>query len=175
MRAHVHATLAAAFALLLAIAASPACSNNQASCSAPSSGTFHVTLAYSQTIPVDLFCDGGGIDASACGARPHVLDGASWTVTVNGGSASIASSSGTWSCTATPPRSAPGEQPDGSSQAGTGCYVLLECGVQAVGDAGAAPVQVQVQILTQSQTDVLALVHDESSDCCTDEYTGAWH
>ncbi len=170
MRAHVHAAVAAVVVALLALAA---CSNNQPSCSAPSSGTFHVTLAYSQTIPVDLFCDGGGIDASACGARAHVLDGASWTVTVNGGSASVASSSGTWSCTATPPRSAPGEQPDGSSQAGTGCYLLLECALQAAGDAGAA--QVQVQILTQSQTDVLALVHDESSDCCTDEYTGAWH
>jgi hypothetical protein len=94
-------------------------------------------------------------------------------VTVNGGTAAITGAGATWNCTATTPRAAPEDQPDGDSQAGTGCYLLLECGQQAVGDAG--PAQVQVQILAQSSTDVLALVHDESSDCCTDEYTGAWH
>jgi hypothetical protein len=174
MRAFVHAALAAVAAALIALIASAGCSNNPASCSAPSSGTFHVTLSYSQTIPVDLFCDAGGIDASACSSHPHVLDGASWTVTVNGGTASIASTGAALSCTATAPRAAPEDQPDGASQAGTGCYLLLECGPQALGDAGAA--LVQVQLLTQSSSDdVLALVHDESSDCCTDEYTGAWH
>jgi len=174
MRAFVHAALAAAFAVLIALIASAGCSNNPASCSAPSSGTFHVTLSYSQTTPVDLFCDAGGIDASTCSSHPHVLDGASWTVTVNGAAASVASTGGNLSCTATAPRAAPQDQPDGASQAGTGCYLLLECGPQALADAGAA--LVQVQILAPSSTgDVLALVHDESSDCCTDEYTGSWH
>ncbi len=180
MRAHVHVNvhvaLAAVAVALLVLLAAPGCSNDQApSCNAPSSGTFHVGLSYSQTVPVNLFCDAGTIDASACGAQPHVLDGASWTVTVNGGSASIASSAGTLSCKATPPRAAPGDPADGASQAGTGCYLLLECGPQAVGDAGAAQVAlVQVQILAPSSTDVLVLVHDESSDCCTDEYTGSY-
>jgi hypothetical protein len=162
--------MGAALAALLAIAG---CSNNPASCSAPSSGTFHLALSYAQTIPVDLFCDAGDIDASACSSRPHPFQGASWSVTVSGSTATITSTDGTWSCAATSPRSSPSAQPDGSTLPGTGCYLLLECGQHPVGDAGTA--QVQVQLLAQSSTDVLAIVHDVASDCCTDEYTGSWH
>jgi hypothetical protein len=173
MRSPLATALGAAFTAALAVVG---CSNNQPSCAAPGAGSFHVSLAYSQTVPVDLFCDAGDIDASACGSRPHPLDGASWTVTVNGGSATITATSGTWDCAVTPPRSAPSTQPDGSTQAGSGCYLLLECGAHPLGDAGTA--QVQVQLLAQpspASTDVLALVHDVASDCCTDEYTGTWH
>jgi hypothetical protein len=154
MRSPLATALGAAFTAALAVVG---CSNNQPSCAAPGAGSFHVSLAYSQTVPVDLFCDAGDIDASACGSRPHPLDGASWTVTVIGGSATST-------------------QPDGSTQAGSGCYLLLECGAHPLGDAGTA--QVQVQLLAQpspASTDVLALVHDVASDCCTDEYTGTWH
>jgi hypothetical protein len=169
MRRYVQAAIAAAFAGLAAIVG---CSNNPNSCSAPSGGTFHVALSYSQTLPVDIFCDAGAIDASTCGAQPHPLDGASWTVVVDGGTGTITSSAGTWTCTATAPGTAPNDEPDGSAQVGTECYLLLQCGQQAVGDAGAA--QVQVQILTQGSPDVLTLVHEVGSDCCTDEYTGTW-
>jgi hypothetical protein len=170
MRAYVQTALAAGFAGLVAIVG---CSNNSASCSAPSGGTFHVALSYSQTLPVDIFCDAGAIDASSCGAQPHPFDGAAWTIVVDGGSATVTTPTGNWSCAATAPRSAPDDEPDGSGQAGTGCYLLLACGQQAAGDAGAA--QVQLQILAQGSSDVLALVHSVGSDCCTDEYTGSWH
>ena len=172
MGSHLATALGAAIAALLVAAG---CSNDQPSCGAPGAGTFHVSLAYSQTVPVNLFCDAGDIDASTCGSHPHPLDGAAWTVTVDGGSATITGASGTWDCAVTPPRSSPSTQPDGSTQAGTGCYLLLECGAHALGDAGTG--QVQVQLLPQpspASTDVLVLVHDVASDCCTDEYTGVW-
>jgi hypothetical protein len=170
MRALVHAALTATFASLLVVAA---CSNNAASCSAPSTGTFHVSLAYSQTLAVDLFCDAGGIDASACSARPHPLDGASWTIAVDGSTAKITGTAAGFSCAATAPQTSPSTAADGSTAPGSGCYLLVECGQQAVGDAGAG--EVQVQLLAQASTDALVLVHDGTSDCCTDEYTGTWH
>jgi hypothetical protein len=168
-------TLAAALVLA-------GCSNSVPSCSAPSTGTFKVQLSYSQTIPVDLSCDEGDagqtgdIDASACASQPHPFDGATWTVTVSGSGATITTAStagGTWSCVATAPRSGPASQPDGSTSVGTGCYLLLECAPQSVGDAG--PAQVQVQLLAQASTDVVVIVHSQGSSCCTDQYTGSWH
>ena len=151
-----------------------ACSNNPSSCSAPSTGKFGVELSYAETLSVDLFCDGGGgtADASSCAAQPHPFDGASWNIVVSSGSATVTSSQGSWSCTAISPGTAPSQQPDGSTGVGTECYLLLECGQHAAGDAGTA--EVEVQILTQGATDVVALVHEVGGDCCTDEYTGSW-
>ncbi len=149
------------------------CSNNPSSCSAPSSGKFTVQLSYAQTVAVDLFCDGGTVDASSCSAQPHPFDGASWTIAVSSSSATVTSAQGSWSCTAVGPGTAPSQQPDGSTQVGAGCYLLLECGEHAAGDAGTA--EVQVQVLAQGATDVVALVHQVGGDCCTDQYTGSWH
>jgi hypothetical protein len=149
------------------------CSNSGSSCAAPSSGTFKVQLAYSQTIPVDLFCDAGDIDASACGAQPHPFDGTTWTVVVDGSTARVTTARGTWSCVATAPSSSPGSQPDGSTTVGTNCYLLVECGTQTVGDAG--PAQIQLQILTKASTDAVVIAHDVGASCCTDEYTGSWN
>ena len=170
LRRVVGAVLAGGMTIALAAAG---CSNNPSSCSAPSSGKFTSQLSYTQTVPVDLFCDGGTVDASSCSAQPHPFAGASWTIAVSSGSATITSPQGTWSCTAIGPGTAPSQQPDGSTQVGTGCYLLLECGEHAAGDAGTATVQ--VQILAQGTTDVVALVHQVGGDCCTDQYTGSWH
>ncbi len=170
LRRVIGAVLAVGMTMALAVAG---CSNNPSSCSAPSTGTFTVQLSYAQTIAVDLFCDGGTIDASSCSTQPHPFDGASWTIAVSSSSATITSAQGSWSCTAIGPGTAPAQQPDGSTRVGTGCYLLLECGQHAAGDAGTA--EVQVQVLTQGATDVVALVHQVAGDCCTDQYTGSWH
>ncbi len=153
-----------------AIGAAPACSNSSA-CDAPSSGKFGVSLQYAQTLPVAVVCDGGMIDASACGAAAHPLDGVRWSVNVSGGTGTVSTGSATWTCTALPPRSAPTTYADGSTQIGTGCYLALECGVQTVGSQLA---DVQLQILPSGATDALVLVHDIGPTCCTDEYTGRY-
>lgn len=176
MRAHLRKAVGFALAGAMGTTlAAAGCSNNTSSCSAPSSGTFTLQLSYAQTIPIDLFCDGGtaATDASTCAAQPHPFDGASWKVAVSGSGATVTLPQGSWSCTAVAPSTSPSQEPDGSSQVGTGCYLLLECGQHAAGDAGMA--EVQVQILTKGGSDVVALVHDVAGNCCTDEYTGSWN
>lgn len=158
--------------LVLGAAAPLGCSNTQPSCTAPGAGSFTIDLHYAQTIPVDLLCDAGDIDASSCGARPHPFEGASWSLAVNGGTGTVKGSGASWTCSALSPRSSPTTTPDGSPVPGTGCYLALECGPQAVGDAGTA--LVQIQLLTPASTDVVVLVHDIAGECCTDEYTGSW-
>jgi hypothetical protein len=164
---------------LVALAPLGACSTNQAQCSSPSSGKFTVALTYAQTIPVDIYCEAGvgagSTDAASCATQPHPFDGVTWSVTVSGSSATVSSQGGgtSWSCQATSPQSSPSTGPDGGSVAGTGCYLLVTCGEQSTPDAG--PADVQIQIFPTSSTDAVALVHDTSSDCCTDEYTGTWH
>ena len=180
---------------LVVLASIGACSNSDAPCSSPSAGTFAVTLSYSRTIPVAIYCGGGGgadagasaeagvdagadasavaMDAGSCAGRPHPFDGASWTVAVTGSGATVMpQGSAAWTCTASAPKSSPGDGPDGASIPATGCYLLVSCGRQTGGDAGAA--DLQVQIFAQSATDVVVLAHDDSSSCCTDEYTGTW-
>jgi hypothetical protein len=172
-----------------------ACSNPNPPCSSPSTGTFTVTLAYSRTIPVAIYCDAGAIDASpveaaakdsgvsdsgteagvadagaSCSARPHPFDGTTWTIAVTGSATTVTpKGSAAWTCTSISPTSPPGSGPDGSAVPATGCYLLVSCGRQA----GAA--DVEVQIFAQSSTDVLVLVHDDTDGCCNDEYTGTWH
>jgi len=165
-----------------------------------------VTLAYSRTIPVAVYCGSGtnadasadassdaipeattdasadaaveastiSMDAGSCANRPHPFDGTSWTVAVTGSGATVTpKGSPAWTCTATGPQASPGSGPDGSPVPATGCYLLVSCGRQTAGDAGAS--DVQIQILAQSTTDVLVLAHDDTGSCCSDEYTGSWH
>ena len=160
-------------ALALGALALGGCSNDQVTCSAPGGGNFTLGLTYAKTIPVALSCSTGGADASTCGARAHAFDGTTWSIAVSGSMATVKTGTSTFACTAIGPRSSPQSLPDGASVPGTGCYLAIECGAQTVGDAG--PAQVQIQLLPQGSTDVVAIVHDTGSDCCTDEYTGAWH
>ena len=160
----------------LGFAAVIGCSNNPSACSAPASGNFSVALKYAQTIPVDLFCDAGDIDAGGCGAGPHSLDGASLRIAVSGSTGTVTTGTATWHCTALMPRSAPVTAPDGSTEPGTGCDLALECGQQTVGDASTASLQIQILgPATPTTTDALVLVHEVGPTCCTDEYTGTWH
>jgi hypothetical protein len=161
---------------LVALASLGACSNEQSPCSSPSSGTFSVALSYSQTIPVAIYCDATAGDTTPCGSPPHAFDGATWNIAVDGASATVLSNDGgasPWSCEAIPPESSPAEGPDGSTPPGTGCYLLVSCNPESAGDAG--PVEVQIQVFASAPDDVIALVHDLSGQCCTDEYTGTWH
>lgn len=163
-------------ATIVALASLGACSNKQPQCSSPSSGSFSVALSYSQTIPVAIYCDATVGDATPCGNPPHAFDGATWNLTVDGSSATVLSSDGgdsPWSCQAIAPESSPADGPDGSTPPGTGCYLLVICGPESAGAAG--PVDVQIQVFAQAPGDVIALVHDLSGACCTDEYTGTWH
>jgi len=160
--------------MLVALVLVGACSNNQTpSCSGPPSGSTSVTLSYSQSVPAAIYCDGATGDAESCGNGPLPFDGATWNVTIDGSSATVTSSDGgasPWSCAAVAPESAPNDGPDGAP--GTGCYLLVTCGRESAGDGG--PVDVQLQLFAQSSSDVIAIVHDDSGDCCTDEYTGTW-
>jgi hypothetical protein len=152
-----------------------ACSNShQDNCSAPSSGSFAVTLTFAQTVPAAIYCDGAAGDAGSCESQAHPFDGATWTITVDGAQATVASSDGgasSWSCYATSPDSAPSDGPDGGTP-GTGCYLLVSCAQVSAGSAGV--VDVQIQLFTQASSDVLAIAHQTDGYCCTDEYTGAW-
>jgi len=113
------------------------------------------------------------VDAGSCASRPHPLDGATWTIAVTGSGATVTpKGAAAWTCTAIGPQASPGSGPDGSPAPATGCYLLLSCGRQATGDGEAA--DVQVQILSQSTTDILVLAHDDTGSCCSDEYTGSW-
>jgi hypothetical protein len=179
-----------------------ACSNSDAPCASPSTGTFAVSLSYARTIPVSIYCGGGGpedgavadaapdatldsaadaapdassaaVDAGSCASRPHPFDKASWSVAVTGSGAMVTPKGGApWTCTAIGPKSPPGSAPDGAPVPATGCYLLVTCDAQTAGDAGSAGLQ--LQIFAQSSTDVLVLAHDDSGSCCTDEYTGTW-
>ncbi len=164
--------------MALALVPLGACSNNQGSCTAPSSGTFTVPLSFSQTIAVDIYCSEATGDAAACGTQPHVLDGATLTVAVDGSSATVTGGAGqsSWSCAVTAPQSVPGEGPDGGATPATGCYLLVNCNGEAGGDAGSIDVQIQISPppTAPATTDVLVLVHEQGGDCCTDEYTGTW-
>jgi hypothetical protein len=165
-----------AVSMALALASVGACSNNQTKCSAPSSGTFSVPLTFSQTIAVDIYCSAATGDAAACGTQPHVLDGTTLSVTVDGSSATVTvGSQSPWTCMATSPQSTPGTGPDGAATADTGCYLLVTCNGDPAGDAGSIDVQIQISAQTSSApTGVLVLVHELGGDCCTDEYTGTW-
>ena len=113
-------------------------------------------------------------DAGSCANRPHPFDGATWTIVVTGSGATVTpKGSAAWTCSAIGPQASPGTGPDGSAAPATGCYLLVSCGRQTAGDAGAS--DVQVQVLAQSTTDILVLAHDDSGSCCSDEYTGSWH
>jgi len=106
---HVAVAWLAWMALALASLGS-ACSNNQGSCAAPTSGSFTVPLSFSQTIAVDVYCSEATGDAAACGTQPHVLDGTTLSLTVNGSSATVTAGAGqAWTCQATSPQSSPGE------------------------------------------------------------------
>ena len=161
-------------ALALALPSSGACSNDQAKCSAPSSGSFTVPLSFSQTVSVDLYCAGAMGDAAACGSQPHVLDGATLSVTVNGSTATVTASpgGGSWSCRATSPQSPPTDEADGGTAPATGCYLLVTCDQEPTADAGS--IDVQIQMSAQATGDVMVLVHELGGDCCVDEYTGTW-
>jgi hypothetical protein len=162
--------------MAVALASLGACSNNQTKCSAPSSGSFSVPLTFSQTIAVDIYCGEATGDAAACGTGPHVLDGTTLSVTVDGSSATVtAGTQSPWTCEATSPQSPPGDGQDGAAVPATGCYLLVTCNGEPVGDAGAIDLQIQLSAQTSgAPTGGLVLVHELGGDCCTDEYTGAW-
>jgi hypothetical protein len=150
---------------------SDACANNPSRCEAPSSGTFSLSLTYSQTLPVSVYC------AAPTQATTCTPPAPSWTgiVSVDGPGASLESSDGgggsTWTCEAVSPESSSDGIPDGGVP-GTACYLLVTCNQGAPGGIG----PVQIQIFAQaSPTDVLALVQDSSGDCCVNEYTGTWN
>jgi hypothetical protein len=161
--------------VLVALVLLGACSNSQASCAAPSSGSYSVALSYSQTVPAAIYCEGGATgDAESC-SGPHPFDGATWTVSIDGTSATVTSGDGgafSWSCGVITPNSSPTDTADGGLP-GTGCYLLVTCGVEPGGAEG--PIEVQIQLLPQAPNeDVLAIVHHTGGECCTDEYTGVW-
>jgi hypothetical protein len=182
---------------LAVLAATVACESSNAPCSAPSGGTFTVTLAYARTASVAIYCSSdagseaapdsgdsgadssadsgtGDADAGTCSSHPHPLDGTTWTIAVNGSAATVTpQGAASWSCAAFGPQSSPSSGPDGSALPGTGCYLLVSCGTRSIGGGGSA--DVQLEILAQSATDTLVLVHDDSGGCCTDEYSGSWH
>jgi len=168
----------AAAAALMALGPLGACSNGKPACSAPSSGSFTVTLGYSQTVPAAIYCDGATGDAESCVDAPHPFDGATWNVDVDGSSATVTSGDGaaSWSCGVISPESSPSSGPDGGALPGSGCYLLVTCSQASAAASG--PVDVEIQVLPQASdgaSDLLALVHDASGYCCSDEYTGTWH
>jgi hypothetical protein len=170
----------------LSVVAFASCSNSSTPCSAPTSGSFMISLHYSQSLPIDLVCDASTGEASAgdggtCGSETHPFDGATWTVAIAGNGATVTSKGATWSCESVGPQSGPGSTADGSTLPGSGCYLLVTCDVPSFasgeGDAGkgGGGGSVQIQILPKSSSnDVLALVHETSGACCSDEYLGTW-
>jgi hypothetical protein len=150
-----------------------ACANNPARCEAPSTGTFNLSLSYSQTLPVSVYCpaaSGSPSEPTACGTPAQTWAG---VLTVNGSGAHLESSDAggsAWTCEATTPNASSDDTPDGGAPE-TACYLLVICNEQASSSIGS----VQVQIFAQASSgDVLALVQDSSGGCCVDEYTGTW-
>jgi hypothetical protein len=151
-----------------------ACANNPARCEAPSTGTFNLSLSYSQTLPVSVYCaasSGSATQPAACGTPAQTWTG---TLTVDGSGARLASGDGgasAWTCAATSPNSSSDDTPDGGAPE-TACYLLVVCNQQAPSSIG----PVQLQILPQASSgDVLALIQDSNGECCVNEYTGTWN
>ena len=166
----VSATVTVA-SVALAIGAD-ACSGTASRCAAPSSGTFSLSLTYSQTLPVDVQCPAGATQAATCAAPAQAWAG---IVTVDSSGTSLASSDGGgqagWSCSAITPGSASVTTEDGGTP-GAQCYLLVNCNQQ--GSAGIGSLQFEI-FAQGSSPDVLALVQDSAGDCCVNEYTGTWN
>jgi hypothetical protein len=151
---------------------SDACAGTASRCGAPSSGTFSLSLTYSQTLPVNVQCPASATEAATCAVPAQAWAG---VVTVDSSGASLASSDGGgpsgWSCAAIGPGSASAGTDDGGAP-GTQCYLLVTCNQQGSASIGS----LQFQIFAQgSSPGVLALVQDSPGDCCVNEYTGTWN
>jgi hypothetical protein len=161
-----------ATASIAAALGSDACSSTASRCTAPSSGTFSLSLTYSQTLPVDVQCPVAATQAATCAVPAQAWGG---IVTVGSAGTSLASSDGGgqagWSCSATAPGSVSVTSEDGGTP-GTQCYLLVSCNQQGSASIGS----LQFEIFAQaSNPAVLALVQDSAGDCCVNEYTGTWN
>jgi hypothetical protein len=159
-------------AVSVLVALGAACANNTARCEAPSSGTFSLSLAFSQTLPVSVYCPSSSSQVATCSAPAQSWTG---TLTVDASGASLASGAdagnASWTCEAVSPDSPSNDTEDGGAPQSS-CYLLVSCNQQAPGGIG----PVQFQLFAQgSSPDVLALVQDSSGDCCVNEYTGTWN
>lgn len=147
---------------LLPFAAITACSSKEAPCSGPSSGTFSLQLGDPQPVAAAIECEAGSSGATACSGEPPPFDAAAWSVAIDGTTATLTSSEdggASWSCQVTPPSS-------------PGCYLLVSCGPEPLGDAGSG--DVQVELLASGSNDVIVLIHQLTGECCAFSYTGTW-
>jgi hypothetical protein len=153
------------------VLASVACSSHSSKCGAPSSGTFTLSLAYAQTLPVAVDCPAAASQAATCSTPAPAWQG---TLSVGSKGTFITSSDGggdsSWTCGAIAPESASVDDDDSGAPA-TACYLLVNCNQTTPGGIGS----IQFQLLGQGTTaDVLAIVKDAAGDCCVNEYTGTW-
>lgn len=162
---------------LLAVATTVACSNKPAPCGSPASGSFSLSLGYSQRVTAAVYCAGDATDTNICSTQAPPFGGATWNLAVDGSTATVTAEGGaSWSCGVIAPESSPSGGPDGSTLPATGCYLLVSCGEQSVGDAGTASVQIQLLPPGSSDAspDVIAIVSESTGGCCTYEYTGSY-
>jgi hypothetical protein len=153
---------AGALLALIPLVAFAACSSKDAPCTGPSSGAFSLQLGNAQPVAAAIECEAGSDGATACGSEPPPFGGATWSVAVDGGTATLTSSEdggSSWSCQATPPSS-------------PSCYLLVSCGPGSLGDAG--PGDVQIQLFASASEDAVVLVHQVTGECCAYSYTGSW-
>ncbi len=153
---------ASALLALLPLTAIAACSSKDDSCTGPPSGTFLLQVGDPQPVAAAIECEGGSGAPVACSSEPPPFDTATWNVAVDGATATLTAGDGgglAWSCQVTPPSS-------------PGCYLLLACGPEPLGDAG--PGDLQVELLASGPNDVIVLVHQVTGECCAFSYTGTW-
>ena len=163
--------------VLLPVAISTACSNKPAPCGSPTSGSFSLTLGYSQRVTAAVYCAGDATETNVCSTQAPPFGGAKWSLAVDGSTATVTPEGGaSWSCEVVAPESSPSAGPDGSTLPATGCYLLVSCGEQSIDDAGTASVQIQLLApgSSDASADVIAIVSESTGGCCTYEYTGSY-
>jgi hypothetical protein len=147
---------------LVTLPSTEACSSHP-SCSTPSSGSFSLQVSAPQPVAAAIACEAGSDGATSCSSQPPPFPSATWSLVVNGTTATIATTGDGGNPTATCEVSSP-SAPE--------CYLLVSCGSESFGDAGAGALQ--IQILPAASNDVVVLVHELTGECCAYSYTGTW-